>query len=133
MDYLNKTYKKTKGKKYIAEELKNANFEEGHYGTVFYTTIYPFEPCDKRKNIEVAMYLDEEKLILSLIGGYGEIHMNIKIPENCFINPISPDGKGLRILDFVQGCILRICRNVKFCDIEKAERILKEYSENYEG
>ena len=132
MDYLNKIYKKNKGKKYIIEELRAANFEEGHYGgSTFYATISPFGEFDSRKNIEIAMYLDEEKLNLSLIGKYGEIHINTKIPEDCFIYPTSPDGKGLKILDFVQGCVLRIYQNVDFCDIEKAEKILSEYSENY--
>lgn len=131
MDYLNKIYKKNKGKEYIIEELRAANFEEGHYGgNTFYATISPFGEFDSRKNIEIAMYLDEEKLNLSLIGKYGEIHINTKIPENCFINPRLPGGK-LNILVFVQECVLRIYQNVDFCDIEKAEKILDEYSENY--
>lgn len=132
MDYLNKIYKKNKGKEYIIKELRAANFEEAHYNkNTFYATISPFGEFDSRKNIEIAMYLDEGKLNLSLIRKYGEIHIDIKIPEDCFINPISPDGKGLKILDFVQGCIYKICHNVDFSDVEKAEKILSEYSENY--
>ena len=131
MDYLNKIYKKNKGKKYIIEELRAANFEEGHYGgSTFYATISPFGEFDSRKNIEIAMYLDEEKLNLSLIGKYGEIHINTKIPEDCFINPRLPGGK-LNILVFVQECIFKICHNVDFSDVEKVEKILSEYSENY--
>lgn len=128
---LNDTYLKAKGKKYIAEELKKANFEESCYqDSVFYVSITPFEEQDNIRIIEVAIYLDKEKINLSLIGKYGEIHIDTKIPEDCFINPRLPGGK-LNILDFVQECIYKICHNVNFSDVEKVEKILDEYSKNY--
>lgn len=128
---LNDTYLKAKGKKYIAAELRESNWEEGHYNeNTFYTRVTPFEEQDNRRNIEVAIYLDKEKINLSLIGKYGEIHIDTKIPEDCFINPRLPGG-GLNILNFVQECIYKICHNVDFSDVEKVEKILSEYSENY--
>lgn len=130
-DTLNLTYLKNKGKKYIAEELRESNWEEGHCnGNTFYTRVTPFEEQDNRRSIEVAIYLDKEKINLSLIGNYGEIHIDTKIPEDCFINPRLPGGK-LNILVFVQECIFKTCHNVDFSDVEKVEKILSEYSENY--
>lgn len=130
-DTLNWTYKKNRGKKYIAAELRESNWEEGHYNeNTFYTRVTPFEEQDNRRSIEVAIYLDKEEINLSLIGKYGEIHIDTKIPEDCFINPRLLDG-GLNILDFVQECIYKICHNVDFSDVEKVEKILSEYSKNY--
>lgn len=128
---LNDTYLKAKGKKYIAEELKKANFEESCcQDSVFYVRVTPFEKSDDRKNIEIGIYLNEEKLNLALIEKYGETHIDVKIPKDCFINPRLPGG-GLNILDFVQECIFKICKNVDFSDVEKTEKILNEYSKNY--
>ena len=130
-DTLNLTYLKNKGKKYIAEELRGINWEEGHCSeNTFYTRVTPFEEQDNRRSIEIAIYLATEKINLSLIGKYGEIHIDTKIPEDCFINPRLPGGK-LNILDFVQECIYKICHNVNFSDVEKVEKILDEYSKNY--
>lgn len=130
-DTLNLTYIKNKGKKYIVENLKETNFEQSeHNENVFFALVVPFEDQDNRNSIEVAIYLDREEINLSLLGKYGEIHIDVKIPEDCFINPRLPGG-GLNILDFVQECIFKICKNVDFSDVEKAEKILNEYSENY--
>lgn len=130
-DTLNLIYLKNKGKKYIAESLRETNFEQSdHNENVFFTLVVPFEDQDNRNSIEVAIYLDREEINLSLLGKYGEIHINTKIPEDCFINPRLPSG-GLKILDFVQECIFKICQNIDFSDIEKTEKILSEYSENY--
>lgn len=130
-DTLNLTYLKNKGKKYIIGELRENNCEEGHYNkNTFYTVVTPFKEQDNRRSIEVAIYLDREEINLSLLGKYGEIHIDVKIPEDCFINPRLPGG-GLNILDFVQECIYKICHNVDFSDVEKVEKILSEYSKNY--
>lgn len=130
-DTLNQTYLKNKGKKYIAAELRESNWEESHYNeNTFYTRVTPFEEQDNRRSIEVAIYLDKEEINLSLIGKYGEIHIDTKIPEDCFINPRLPGGK-LNILVFVQECIFKTCHNVDFSDVEKVEKILSEYSKNY--
>ena len=130
-DTLNLTYLKNKGKKYIAAELRESNWEEGHYNeNTFYTRVTPFEEQDNRRSIEVAIYLDKEEINLSLIGKYGEIYIDTKIPKDCFINPRLPGGK-LNILVFVQECIFKTCHNVDFNDVEKVEKILSEYSENY--
>ncbi|MCI7206400.1 MAG: hypothetical protein SPI94_04370 [Candidatus Onthovivens sp.] len=130
-DTLNWTYKKNRGKKYIIGELRENNWEEGYYDkNTFYTVVTPFKEQDNRRSIEVAIYLDREEINLSLLGKYGEIHIDVKIPEDCFINPRLLDG-GLNILDFVQECIYKICHNVDFSDVEKVGKILSEYSENY--
>ena len=129
---LNDTYLKAKGKKYIAEELKKANFEESCcQDSVFYVSITPFEKSDDRKSIEIGIYLNEEKLNLALLVKYEEIHIDVKNPEDCFINPKYLGVEKLKLLHFIDECVLKLCKNVYFSDVEKAEKILNEYSENY--
>lgn len=131
-DTLNWIYEKNKGKKYIAEELKIADFKQSDYNeNTFYTTITPFEEQDDRKSIEVTILLDLEKINLSLIGRYGEIRISTKIPENCFVYPKCLGTEQLQILLFIDTCISKFCQNVNFINVKNAEKILKEYSENY--
>ena len=129
---LKDTYLKAKGKEYIAKELKKADFKEGSYrNNVFYTQVTPFEELDDRKSIEIAIYLNEEKLNLTLVGRYGEVPIDTKIPEDCFINPKCLGTEQLKILLFIDECILKFCQNVNFINVKDAEKILSEYSENY--